>query len=103
MNGYTVHEAHDGLRALDLVRQGAAHIDLLVTDMVLPGINGRELATRLRGYLKSLRVLYVSGYSDQLPLTLDDEPTPSAFLQKPFSPEDLIRKVREILTSSDER
>jgi CheY-like chemotaxis protein len=103
MNGYTVHEAHNGMHALDLVRQGATRIDLLITDMVMPGINGQELATRLRGYLKSLRVLYVSGYSDKPSLAADDDPTASTFLQKPFSPEDLIRKVREILNTSDER
>ena len=103
MNGYTVHEAHNGMHALDLVRQDATRIDLLITDMVMPGINGQELATRLRGYLKSLRVLYVSGYSDKPSLAADDDPIPSTFLQKPFSPEDLIRKVREILNTSDER
>jgi two-component system, cell cycle sensor histidine kinase and response regulator CckA len=104
MNGYTVHEACDGMQALDLVRQHSTPIDLLITDMVMPGINGKELAARLLGYLKSLRVLYVSGYSDKLPLlALGDDPMPSTFLQKPFSPDDLVRKVREILNAPDER
>jgi two-component system, cell cycle sensor histidine kinase and response regulator CckA len=102
MHRYTVHETHNGMEALDLVSRRALHIDLLITDIVMPGINGRELARRLRGSLKPLRVLYVSGYSDKLPSTPEDAPVPSLFLQKPFSPEELIRKVREILNASDE-
>jgi CheY-like chemotaxis protein len=101
MNGYTVHEACDGMQALDLVRQGTVRVDLLITDMVMPGMNGKELAARLRSQLHALRVLYVSGYSDKHPLVLDDQMS-STFLQKPFSPEDLIRKVREILNAPEE-
>ncbi len=103
MHGYTVHETHDGMAALDLVHRQAMHIDLLITDIVMPGLNGRELARRLRGSLQSLRVLYVSGYSDKLPLTPEDDRAPSIFLQKPFLPEELVRKVREILNQPAER
>ena len=103
MHGYTVHETHDGMAALDLVHRQAMHIDLLITDIVMPGLNGRELARRLRGSLQSLRVLYVSGYSDKLPLTPEDDRAPSILLQKPFLPEELIRKVREILNQPAER
>ena len=103
MHGYTVHETHNGMEALELVSRQAMHIDLLITDIVMPGINGPELARRLRGSLKPLRVLYVSGYSDKLPSTPEGDPVPSLFLQKPFLPEELIRKVREILNAPDER
>jgi PAS domain S-box-containing protein len=99
INGYTVHGAENGVQAVDVIRRRQTPIDLLITDMVMPGINGKELAKRLRGYLKSLRVLYVSGYSDKVPLTDDEDETDSAFLQKPFSPDELIQKVREILNS----
>jgi PAS domain S-box-containing protein len=102
MNGYTVIEAEDGAHAVDLVRRRQTHIDLLITDMVMPGINGNELAIRLRGFLPSLRVLYMSGYSEKLPLLAEEEQIRSAFLQKPFSPEELIRKAREVLTAPGE-
>lgn len=103
MHGYTVHETHNGMEALDLVRRRTMHIDLLITDIVMPGINGREVARRLRMTLKNLRVLYVSGYSDKLPSTSEDDQAPSAFLPKPFLPEELIQKVREILNTPDRR
>lgn len=98
-HGYTVHEAEDGFQALDLIRRNALHIDLLVTDLVMPGMNGKELAMRLRSHFGDLKVLYMSGYSDNLPVTGGDCQGPTTFLQKPFSPEDLIRLVREILHS----
>ncbi len=96
-HGYTVHEAQNGFQALDLIRCSALHIDLLVTDLVMPGMNGKELAMRLRGHFGALKVLYMSGYSDNPPVTGDEAQGQTTFLQKPFSPEDLIRKVHEIL------
>ncbi len=96
-HGYTVHEAEDGFKALDLIRRSAPHIDLVVTDLVMPGMNGKELAMRLRGHFGAMKVLYMSGYSDSLPVMGDEVEGQTTFLQKPFSPEDLIRKVHEIL------
>ncbi|WP_447601601.1 response regulator [Nitrospira sp. Nam80] len=81
VHGYTVHETHNGMEALDLVRRRAMHIDLLITDIVMPGIDGRELARRLWTTLKDLRVLYVSGYSDKLPSAQQDGQSPFVFLQ----------------------
>ena len=98
-HGYTVHEAEDGFQALDLIRRNALHIDLLLTDLVMPGMNGKELAMRLRSHFADLKVLYMSGYSDNPPVTGDEAQGQTTFLQKPFSPEDLIRVVREILQS----
>ncbi|NUP99819.1 MAG: response regulator [Armatimonadetes bacterium] len=98
-HGYTVHEAEDGFQAMDLIRRTALHIDLLITDLVMPGMNGKELAMRLRSHFSELKVLYMSGYSDNLPATGGESQGPTTFLQKPFSPEDLIRLVREILHS----
>ena len=98
-HGYTVHEAEDGFQALDLIRRNTLHIDLLITDLVMPGMNGKELAMRLRGHFGDLKVLYMSGYSDNPPVTGAESQGPTTFLQKPFSPEDLIRLVREILHS----
>ncbi len=96
-HGYTVHEAEDGFQALDLVRRSSLHVDLLITDLVMPGMNGKELAMRLRSHFAELKVLYMSGYSDNPPVTGDESQGQTTFLQKPFSPEDLIRLVREIL------
>lgn len=98
-HGYTVHEAEDGFQAMDLIRRNTLHIDLLITDLVMPGMNGKELAMRLRSHFGDLKVLYMSGYSDNLPVTGGESQGPTTFLQKPFSPEDLIRLVREILHS----
>ncbi len=100
-NGYTVHEVENGLQALDFLRTRQGRIDLLVTDIVMPGMNGQELATRLRSSMTWLKVLYVSGYSDKYPLTGEEAPTQTGFLQKPFTPHELIRKVREILHASE--
>jgi Response regulator containing CheY-like receiver, AAA-type ATPase, and DNA-binding domains len=66
-HGCTVHEAEDGFQALDLIRRSSLHLDLLVTDLVMPGMNGKDLAMRLRGHFEGLKVLYMSGYSDKRP------------------------------------
>ncbi|MBV6471520.1 MAG: Sensor histidine kinase RcsC [Nitrospirae bacterium] len=101
-HGYTVYEAQNGFEALDLIRRGALHVDLLLTDLVMPGMNGKDLAMRLRRHFAGLRVLYISGYSDQPAVTADKASGQTRFLQKPFSPEDLIRKVRHILQTAAE-
>ncbi|MET0514073.1 MAG: ATP-binding protein [Nitrospiraceae bacterium] len=101
-NGYIVHEAENGMQALDFLRTSRdQRIDLLVTDMVMPGLNGQELATQLRSSMMSLKVLFVSGYSDRDPLTGDAILAQTGFLRKPFTPDELIKKVREILHVSD--
>ena len=96
-HGYTVHEAADGFQALDLIRRQDLRIDLVVTDLVMPGMNGKELAMRLRGHFEGLKVIYMSGYSDSTPVTGDEAHGQATFLQKPFSPDDLLREVHEIL------
>jgi two-component system cell cycle sensor histidine kinase/response regulator CckA len=96
-HGYTVYEAEDGFQALDLIRRQDLRIDLVVTDLVMPGMNGKELAMRLRGHFEGLKVLYMSGYSDNTSVTGDEAQGQATFLQKPFSPDDLIRTVHEIL------
>jgi CheY-like chemotaxis protein len=72
-------------------------VDLLVTDVVMPKIGGRELADRLREQRPSLRVLFVSGYTEGAIAQSGDLAPGTGFLHKPFSPEDLAKKVREIL------
>jgi len=95
--GYTVLEARDGEEALRIAGAESGHIDVMVTDVVMPGMNGRELAKRLLAIRPGTRVLYVSGYTDDALSQhgiLDQE---LAFLAKPFAPETLARSVRQVL------
>ena len=95
--GYTVITARDGKDALGAAAREARQIDLLLTDVVMPKMSGRELAEILVPMRPSLKVLYMSGYTDNAMLhkgTLDSE---TKFIQKPFTPDALARKVREVL------
>jgi two-component system cell cycle sensor histidine kinase/response regulator CckA len=95
--GYRVLEAGGADEALQVAGSQAASIDLLLTDVVMPGHTGIELADRLRNAGADLRVLYISGYTDAAIVRgglLGDD---AAFLEKPFTPEDLLRKVRQVL------
>ena len=96
LQGYTVLEARDATEALRISEGHEGPIHLLLTDVVMPGMNGRELAKRLTSARSNVRVLLMSGYSD--PIAAHGTPVPGAsFLQKPFTPEGLTRKVREAL------
>jgi CheY-like chemotaxis protein len=97
--GYTVREARNGLQALRLEQENPGPIDLLVTDVIMPEMDGRELAEQMLARRPDLRVLYVSGYTDNALLSGGAEQEEPAFLQKPYSPNDLARKVREVLDS----
>jgi PAS domain S-box-containing protein len=95
--GYTVLAAPDGREALKLSKTHSGGIDLVVTDVVMPGMSGRELAERLWLSRPDTKVLYISGYTDVDvfdPGVLDPG---SAFLQKPFSASDLAQRVRQVL------
>ncbi|MBC7925858.1 MAG: response regulator, partial [Bryobacteraceae bacterium] len=95
--GYTVLAAVGGAHALEIAGRAGRPVDLLVTDMVMPGMGGRELAQKLRAGFPRTRVLFVSGYTDAAIVTDDEPESVTAFLHKPFAPEDLARKVREVL------
>lgn len=96
--GYTVLEATDGLEALELAQsQPQNEIHLLLTDMIMPRLGGANLAEQLRATRPQLKVLFMSGYTDSTIIRYGLPQTGSAFLQKPFSPRRLIRKVREVL------
>jgi two-component system cell cycle sensor histidine kinase/response regulator CckA len=95
--GYTILEASHGVEALHLSAQHDGPIHLLVTDVVMPGMRGPEVAQRLTSADPAMKVLFISGYApDAMPHQdrLDPE---VAFLQKPFTPDELAHKVREIL------
>jgi PAS domain S-box-containing protein len=95
--GYTVLEAAQGEEALRLSGQHEGLIHLMVTDMVMPEMSGRELAERLKPLRPNMKILFVSGYTDKAMLHHGELDPGMAFLQKPFTPQTLARKVREVL------
>jgi two-component system, cell cycle sensor histidine kinase and response regulator CckA len=96
-NGYTVLEAEDAKKALEISEQHDGPIHLLITDVVMPKISGRQLADQMQGPRPGMKVLYVSGYTDDAIIRHGVLQAGVAFLQKPFTPTALARKVREIL------
>ena len=95
--GYTVIEAHDGAEAIQLVEKHKGSLDLLVTDMVMPGMTGQELGGLLRQKRDGLRILYMSGYSEHAAAESVQGDTSIRLLTKPFSRWALLRAVHEIL------
>ena len=95
--GYTVLEAQDGEAAIEIAREFAGDIDLVVTDVVMPGISGRTLVSRLEETRPGIRSLFISGYTDSAIVHHGLLDSDVAFLQKPFTMESLLRKVREVL------
>jgi two-component system cell cycle sensor histidine kinase/response regulator CckA len=96
--GYNVLGAGDGEEALKIFEANRDQIDLLLTDIVMPQLNGRELADRIRAVQPALRVLYMSGFMKEAILKYYGiSITGIPFLQKPFTRETLARKVREVL------
>ncbi len=95
--GYTVLDAADGPSAIELSRRHSGVIDALVTDVVMPGMSGRELAERLAPTRPEMKVLYTSGYTDDAMVRQGVLSAGVAFLQKPFVPDTLARKVRDVL------
>jgi two-component system cell cycle sensor histidine kinase/response regulator CckA len=95
--GYRVIEARNGPEALEVVRRHAGAIHLVVTDVVMPEMSGRELAERIVKDHPGVRILYMSGYMDDAVMRHGIVESGVAFLQKPFTPLALARKVREVL------
>jgi len=94
-NGHRVLIAADGMEALNLISQHSGPPDLLVTDLLMPGMNGAELARQVRARLPGIEVLYISGYGEEM--RKSGEIDENSFLQKPFAPQALLRKVRDML------
>ncbi|MBF8260385.1 MAG: PAS/PAC sensor hybrid histidine kinase, partial [Actinobacteria bacterium] len=95
--GYRVMHTGNGDEAIELAREHGERIDLLLTDVVMPGMSGRELANRLTRIHPEARVLFTSGYTDNAIVhhgVLDEG---VSFIGKPYSPSALARKVREVL------
>jgi two-component system cell cycle sensor histidine kinase/response regulator CckA len=96
-DGYTVLAAENGVRALDELHARAGLPDLVLTDLVMPEMGGRELARRLRDRHPGLPVLFMSGYDDELGADTDGEP---GLLAKPFTPVSLSHQVAELLRTA---
>jgi two-component system cell cycle sensor histidine kinase/response regulator CckA len=90
LNGYQVLQARSGEEALEVFRQHQETVHLVVTDVMLPGMNGLELVDRLMEVRPQIKAIFISGYVD-VNVSLDDAPPGSQFMRKPFSPGDLIR------------
>ena len=96
-HGYTVLEARDGAEALRICEQADQPIHLAVTDVVMPRMDGAELAARLRTLSPDTRILYISGYADHTIVRHGTADPATPFLHKPFTPTALAAKVREVL------
>jgi len=97
--GYKVLEAENGECGLRVSESFKENIDILITDVVMPGIGGRELAKKLLALRPGISVLYLSGYTEDAVITQGAPGPSTAFLQKPFTLQNLAKKVREVLRS----
>lgn len=97
--GYKVIEAKDGAEALRLAKEHRGQIDLLVSDMVMPGMTGQQLAERIKLDLPNVAVIFMSGYSEHAATEMADADPSVRLLNKPFSRSTILRGVREILNA----
>ena len=95
--GYQVLKAENGEEALQVIEKNGKEIQLMITDLVMPGMSGKELTDRLSGLENGFKVLYLSGYTDEAIVHHGILDKGINFLAKPFGTEELLRKVREIL------
>ena len=99
-NGYRVLTAESGREALDLINAHSGPIHLLITDVMMPDIDGPELVRRLSTLRPDTRTLFMSGYMDDALGEQGVLPSNVNFIQKPFSPRTIAQRVREILDGS---
>ena len=99
--GYTVLDAGAGSDALDLAREHTGSIDLVLSDVVMPQMSGADFVSTLRASRPGISVLYMSGYTDDAIIRHNMLESGAAFLQKPFTPASLARKIREVLDARE--
>ena len=98
--GHTVYTARDGKTALDLVREKEIEIDLLLTDLIMPGMSGKVLADRLRERVPGIGVLFTSGYTNNYIVQSGILETGVHFIHKPFTYHALAEAIREALAKA---
>ncbi|HEX3135211.1 MAG TPA: ATP-binding protein, partial [Planctomycetota bacterium] len=99
VQGYQVHAAHNWIEAFGLAKKLDGRIDLLLTDVVMPQMSGREIAASLQPLCGQMKVLYMSGYTDSAIVHHGVLEAGINFLQKPFNPDGLVRAIRNVLDS----
>ena len=99
-NGYEVLTVRDADEAARVCTERPCGVDLLLTDVMMPEVNGRVLAERLGALAPSMRILFMSGYSDEAVHRHGMLGDSAAFLEKPFTERTLARKVREVLDAT---
>ena len=95
--GYKLLKAADGYEAIDIVNTTHEKIDLLLTDMVMPGMNGRELAEKLTARQSDMKVVFMSGYKDDTIVNQGSIIPGSQFISKPLVPSNLTNILRDVL------
>jgi two-component system cell cycle sensor histidine kinase/response regulator CckA len=99
IRGYTVIEARCAADAIQFVQRPEEAIDLVLTDVVMPGMKGRELVDQLAKLRPSLKVLYMSAYTEDDAISIGVLSPGTTFIEKPFSPDELAAKVRDVLNN----
>ncbi len=100
--GFTVLPARSGSHALEIARNHAGRIDIVISDVVMPELSGPEFVERLRRKRPEVRVLFVSGYADDEVMRRGVLAGETPFLQKPFAPEQLLQKIHEVMSGGGE-
>jgi CheY-like chemotaxis protein len=100
--GYRLLDAANAIEALSIGEQSDGPIHLLVTDLVMPRMSGREVANRLAALRPEMKVLFMSGYTDEAIVGLGMLAADTTFIEKPFAPDDLARKVRDVLDGQNQ-
>lgn len=95
--GYTVLEARHGAAALQILDQTSRPVDLVMTDLMMPEMTGRQLIPELRARLKDIKIIVMSGYDEKVAMQGGTLPAGAAFLEKPFTLEGVLQTVRAAL------
>jgi two-component system cell cycle sensor histidine kinase/response regulator CckA len=98
--GYQVLEGQDAADTIAISKKYAGKVDLLLTDVIMPKMNGKELAEKLTSLRPGMRVLYMSGYTENIIVQSSELDIGLSLLQKPFTPDGLLRKVREVISAA---
>jgi CheY-like chemotaxis protein len=97
IKGYTVIEARSAANAIQIMEERNQEIELVLTDVLMPGMKGRELVERLMQIRSNMKVLYMSAYTEDAAINIGVLNPGTEFIEKPFGPDDLANKIREVL------